>query len=195
MHRENKVNVLLCSPYGRKVGGIQRWTGHVLEYNKSIITGVEIKQLFPERPSFNNTSRFMRFYVGIYRYFPFIRNFKSELNNNTYNLAHFVSSGHHGLIRDLFLIKVAHKRKVKTLIHFRFGRIPHLYQNPNWEQKLLHRVISLADKVVVIDKASYNTLIEKGYTNIELLPNPLTPAVSKIISKNKEIERDRKSVV
>jgi glycosyltransferase involved in cell wall biosynthesis len=70
-----------------------------------------------------------------------------------------------------------------------------LFEKRNWEQKLIHKLISLADKIIVIDQSSYNTLIKEGYNNIELLPNPLTPEVNRIISENSFIERDSRQIL
>lgn len=89
----------------------------------------------------------------------------------------------------MLAISIAKKRGLKSVIHFRFGRIPEIYQKRNWEQKLLHKVINLSDKVIVIDLFSFNTLQKEGYKNIELLPNPLTPEVIEIINKNPTIKR------
>jgi glycosyltransferase involved in cell wall biosynthesis len=106
-----------------------------------------------------------------------------------------VSSASISLIRDILALKVAKKNKVKTIIHFRFGRIPEIYSKQNWEYKLLHKVITLADVVIVIDKKSYNTLVQAGYKNIRLLPNPLTPKVTELTEKNKNIKRKNKTLL
>ena len=51
----------------------------------------------------------------------------------------------------------------------------------------MKKVLKLADKVIVLDKMSYDTLAAAGYKNIDKLPNPLSPRVSKIIEDNKSV--------
>ncbi|MBS1572889.1 MAG: glycosyltransferase family 4 protein [Bacteroidetes bacterium] len=84
---------------------------------------------------------------------------------------------------------------MQTIIHFHFGRIPDIYKEKRWEYKLIHRVISSVDKVIIIDKNSYNTLKSYGYKNIYLMPNPLTPKVQEIINQNKTIIKQDNKIV
>lgn len=195
--KNNKTKVLLSSPLGGKVGGIQRWTGHILKYYDTHKTDIELKQFYPtsKHGVYQNTSLIVRLYLGATKYIPYLSGLKKELSSGEYDVVHFASSASISLIRDILSLRIAKKRGAKSLIHFRFGRIPEIYNKRNWEYKLLHRVIGLADKAVVIDMASYYTLENERYRNIELLPNPLTPQVGNIISENKEIKRvDRKIV-
>lgn len=41
-----KIKVLLCSPYGKMVGGISRWTRHILNYYAATDTDVELKHFY-----------------------------------------------------------------------------------------------------------------------------------------------------
>lgn len=193
----NKTKVLLSSPFGGKVGGIQRWTSHILKYYDSHRTDVELKQFYPtsKHGVYQNTSLMARLYLGTTKYIPYLRGLKKELSLKKYDVVHFVSSASISLVRDILALIIANKKGAKTLIHFRFGRIPEIYNKRNWEYKLLDRVIRLADKAVVIDMASYNTLENEGCKNIELLPNPLTPQVEDIINENTDIKREDRKIV
>ena len=193
----NKTKVLLSSPFGGKVGGIQRWTSHILKYYDNHRTDVELKQFYPtsKHGVYQNTSLMARLYLGTTKYIPYLRGLKKELSLKKYDVVHFVSSASISLVRDILALIIANKKGAKTLIHFRFGRIPEIYNKRNWEYKLLDRVIRLADKAVVIDMASYNTLENEGYKNIELLPNPLTPQVEDIINENTDIKREDRKIV
>lgn len=196
MQKRNKIKVLLCSPYGKKVGGIQRWTGHILNYYNKHETNVELKQFYPNKGgAYQNTSFLARLYLGIKSYLPFLADLQKELKTNQYDVVHFASSASLSLVRDIISLKIARRRGVKTIVHFHFGRIPELYEKQNWEQKLLHCVINLTDKTVVIDQASYYILNKQGYNNIELLPNPLTPQVAEIIKINSNIEKKDRKIV
>ncbi|MDY4789548.1 MAG: glycosyltransferase family 4 protein [Bacteroidales bacterium] len=191
MGKNKKIKVLLCSPYGKIVGGISRWTGHVLDYyNGEKPNDVLLEHFYisdKAKGIHHGTNIIIRIYSGFKSYIPFILKLKKKLSTSRFDIVHFASSASISLTKDIWALKVARRKGVKTIIHFHFGRIPELYIKKNWEQKLLHNVIMLADKVIVIDEMSYNTLIDKGYNNIELLPNPLTPKVAKIINENKEI--------
>lgn len=188
---ENKINILLVSPYKGTVGGISRWTGHILNYYNNLKDkSIELTQYYSEgKDIYGDTSKIKRIYQGIKIYLPFLKNLNKKLKKNKFDAIHFTSSASYGLIRDYYTIKIAKKRDTKTIIHFRFGRIPEIYKSQNWEYKLINKIIKLSDKVIVIDKFSYNTLLKKGYNNIVFLPNPLTPKVNKIIS-NTNVERE-----
>jgi len=188
------IKVLLCSPCGKKVGGISGWTAHILKYYKTVDTAIELIQYYPESgDTYQDTPLIKRVVIGIKTYIPFLSSLRKELKSRKPDVVHFVSSASFGLIKDTLAMKISKKQNVKSVIHFRFGRIPELYQKRNWEQKLLHWVIQLADKTVVIDKLSYDTLREEGYKRVDLLPNPLVPAITEIIAKNKFVTReDRK---
>ena len=46
---------------------------------------------------------------------------------------------------------------------------------------MLCKVVSQADKVIVIDQTSYDTLVGMGYENVVYLPNPLSREVVDIV--------------
>lgn len=195
--KNKKIKVLLCSPLGKKgAGGISRWTQHILRYYDSIQKDLILNHFYVDGNVIHaGTNILIRIFNGLKSYMPFLRGLSRELSNNNYDVVHFCSSASISLLKDIYSIKIAKNKKIKTIIHFRFGRIPELYKKKNWEQKLLHKVITMADKVIVIDKMSYDTLINEGYRNIELLPNPLAPKVSDIIERNKSILKEDRKIV
>lgn len=192
------MKILLAAPYGGVPGGISRWTGHIIKYYNSLPRrDVEIDLLPMGRSSFvsKNSSIFYRLKSGFIDYRKILREFHKKIKNEKYDVMHLASSASISLLKDLYMLKKAHLHCIKTVIHFRFGRIPDLSVSKNWEWKLLCKVIKLADKVIVIDKFSYDVLIKEGYNNIELLPNPVAPLISDIIEKNKEIVRIPRSIL
>ncbi|MDD4781894.1 MAG: glycosyltransferase family 4 protein [Tissierellia bacterium] len=194
----NKVKVLLVSPYSGAVGGISRWTGHILNYHNSISasTSIELEQFYVDGEQiYNSTTPYKRFLYGIKKYIPFLKILRRKLRSTPYDIVHFCSSASISLIRDILAAGIAKKHEIPSVFHFHFGRIPELYEKRNWEQKLIHRLITLAGKIIVIDQASYDTLMKEGYNNIELLPNPLTPEVNRIISENSFIKRDSRQIL
>lgn len=198
MHQNYKTKILLSSPNIGSIGGISRWTGHILLYYNSIKSNsnIDLIQYYPTgKGVYQNTKLLKRLYNGITRYLPYLKGLKQKLSQESFDVIHFVSSASFSLIRDLLAVRLAKNKGLKTVVHFRFGRIPELYKKRNWEQKLLHLLISMSNKIIVIDKLSYNTLIDEGYKNIVLLPNPLAPEINEIIKKNSDIVRDNHKIL
>ncbi|PKP05686.1 MAG: hypothetical protein CVU10_10060 [Bacteroidetes bacterium HGW-Bacteroidetes-5] len=194
----NKLQVLLCSPTKGIIWcGISRWTIYITDYYKTNKDNIEL-ELFPltrKIKCYDGQNQIVRLLAGIYEYAMFLLKLKRVLTKKKYDVLHLVSSASISLLKDLIMLWMASRKKTKTVIHFHFGRIPELYVKRNWEQKLLHWVISMADKVAVIDKESYDTLIQAGYTNVNYLPNPLAPVVSKIIGENIDIQKNENKIV
>lgn len=198
MNKEN-IQVLLCSPYGGIVGGISKWTEHIMKYYVDNVhnSGIDLSLYSTSRKigAHSTSNLFYRIFHGFIEYIPILKGFKKKISSENYDVVHLASSASVGIFKDIVMLRRARLCGIKTIIHFHFGRIPELYKKRNWEQKLLNKVIKLADKAVVIDQKSYDTLINEGYTNIELLPNPLAPEILKIIEKNKNINRENNKIV
>lgn len=187
------MKVLICSPLTGVVGGIARWTRHILEY--AAAEHVMLEHIDFARTRSGQTTRFplLKGVYAFYDYMKLIRKAVSSIRTTRCDVLHITTPASFLLLKDLILLRAARRKGLKTIVHFHFGRIPDLYRMRNWEQKLLDRVIRRADRVVVIDKASYDTLLSNGYDHVDLLPNPLTPAVSSIIEANGDVvRRDRK---
>lgn len=188
MRKNTNIKVLLASPKGKISGGISRWTNHVLRYYSSIIEKpCELKHFDISRSAYVS-GFFRRLFLAIKDYIRIVKKFKSEIRENRYDILHLTSSASWGLIRDLYFVKIAKRRGIKTIVHFRFGRIPQLYNKNNWEWKLVSMVTQRADRVILIDNSSYLTMKGAGFNNIELLPNPLSENTTSIIS---EIDTNR----
>lgn len=188
------MKILLASPYGGIPGGISRWTGHIVDYyNRHGKSDCDLK-IFPMQRSVFvniNSSMLYRLRWAVKDYSKLISLFRKEITSNHYDILHLTSSASISLLKDFIMLRMARRRGIKTIIHFRFGRIPELIEKNNWEWKLLKIVVKLADKVIVIDKASYNTLINTGFNNVILLPNPVAPAVLNIVASNSSIKREQ----
>lgn len=177
------MRVLLASPKSGARGGIARWTGHICEYYESISKSpVELSFFDTARkviPSFNGLI-FRRFFA-FFDYPQMLYRLRRVIRREQYDIIHFTSSASLGLIRDLIIIRIAHARRIKAVVHFRFGRIPQLAIKRNWEWYLLSKVVRNADGTIIIDQKSYNTLLKEQFKKIYILPNPLAPIVQNII--------------
>lgn len=187
----SKKKVLLCSPKGG-CGGIAQWTNHILNYYDGIsYAEVDLKVLPMDRKSFVSESMpiYKRVLAGFREYSAIIKVISKEISQNHYDIVHLVSSASLGLLKDIIILKRLKKKKIKSIVHFRFGRIPELFDNQNWETYLLKRVIRVANKTIVIDKRSFETLQKAGFSNIAYLPNPVSTAIAPIIDSNAIIVR------
>lgn len=192
------MKVLLASPYGKIPGGIARWTGHIIKYyEQEGKSDCEMDLLPMGRSTFVNThsSFFFRIKSALKDYSIILKEYKQKLKEKQYDIVHVVSSASISLLKDLYMLRLAKRFKTCAIVHFRFGRIPQLKEQNNWEWKLLYRVVREADKVVVIDSMSYNALRSCGFDNVEFLPNPVSPQVVDIIDKNRDITREDRTIL
>lgn len=189
--RKRKIRVLFVSPLTSSVvGGIVKWTKNILDYYRQVKLNSDVELL----PCYNdgiinelNGSRILgRVRNGIVNYLPLIRKVRHELDQSKVDVVHICSSASVGLIKDLVLMHLAKNNGAKTVVHFHFGRMPVLFNKCNWEQRLIKKVISSADTVVVMDMASYNTLAKYGYKHVCYIPNPLSLDTRICIEKYKD---------
>lgn len=188
------MKILLATPYGSGLaGGISRWAEHITNFYKDKGHNDCEMTLFPMGRKYEeiHNSKLSRIKSGMRDYIMYTKKLSKVMKEKCYDLVHIASSASLGLIKDLLMIDVAHRNRAKVAIHFRFGRIPELAEKRNWEWKLLCRVIKKADSIIVLDKASYNTLINKGFNNIYLLPNPLTPKITALLKENNYSIKER----
>lgn len=188
MIKRNKINILMAAPYGGVSGGISRWTEHIITYYEQLsVKELEMDVFSISRSVFVdiNSPLFFRVISAMKDYNRIIRQFKRKIRSSNYDIIHLVSSASISLLKDIYLLSYIKKKEIKTVVHFRFGRIPELISSQNWEWKLLQRVLKLADRVVVIDKMSYNALLKQGFKNIDFLPNPIASTVVDIVSENR----------
>lgn len=197
MKKDKKVNVLLCSSLGNiVVGGITRWTGHLVNhYNSHGSDTVKLHLFSTETGNTAGMTAVKRWKNGVAKYVGMLRGLRRSIVKHEIDLVHVASSSSFSLIKDLAFLSVAAKQRVRTVVHFHFGRIPEIFETKNWEYQLIHRIIGKADTAIVIDRKSYDTLLHAGYKNIRLLPNPLTPTVTELIEKNKHILRKERMLL
>ena len=196
----DKVKVLLISPYKGTVGGISRWTGHILEfYKRKGHDDVHLEQFYGRNEETHivhgGDSVVKRFILGIGSYLPLVKDVKTKLKTGNYDILHICSSGSYGLVRDWLLLKAAKRHAVKTVIHFRFGRIPALLNQKGWESSLLNKVLTQTDRIVVLDKATLSALTYKGYTKVQLIPNLVSIKLEDAIRKCSSCNRASRTVL
>lgn len=197
MNKRKKI--LYCTPYDLSTGsGIARCSRHIINYyNELNSPKYELKLLPMDRfSSAEGKFKFIkRVLYGLSDYSKIIKNIKIELNKNNYDIVHIASSASISLFKDYLCLKMLRKKNIASIIHFHFGRIPELAKANNWEWKFILKIALLASKIIVIDQASYDTLKNNGITNVDYLPNPLSPDVEKIIEQYHNIDRNDNTIL
>ena len=194
------MRILLATPIGSP-GGIARWAEHIFNYYQNYYKESDLCEIDILPMTLSNGKRVVynglwyRIKKGILGYSKIIQQEKALLRDGKYDIIHIASSASISLTKDLYMIQVAHKRNTKAIIHFHFGRIPELRDQNNWEWKLLCRVVRMADKVIVIDKSSYKALLQAGFTNVKLLPNPVAPKVVEIASRGEAGKCEERTIL
>lgn len=168
-----KDKLLLVSPLPPPYGGIARWTEQLLDFlNKNSV--IEYKHLdIAVRWRSVHSSVLLRLFGGniqlFYDYLRFIINLILG-----FNIIHLTSSGSFGLVRDLFFSFTAKIFHAKFIIHIRFGRIPKIFESKNYEYYLLLLIFKFTDKIICIDRSTYNFLLgysEEISSKLYLIPN------------------------
>lgn len=196
MDEYRSVKVLLVSPLKGTVGGISRWTSHLLDYYNNSCSDVLLEQLYPEtKLTYANTPRLLRLWNGLSIYTPFLLFLYIRLRRSRVDVAHLASSASLGLVRDILFLLILRLTKTKSIVHFRFGRIPELSVSKNWEWYLLKKVVRLSNQTIVLDKESQFCLEQEGFSNVSLLPNPVAPIIDTVVSKCKGIVRKQDAIL
>lgn len=190
------MKVLLLAPSPHLAGGISRWTRHILNYYQKHKENCDLDYLCTTQSKYSVKRTFVtRIYYGFINYFRVILIFKHNISLSNYDVVHITTSASISLLKDLFLINIARRKNIKSVVHFRFGRIPELVTMKNWEWKLLKKVINCADVAVTIDLKSYMTLISEGFTNVANLPNPISDEILNTINEKKNIAAQPRSII
>lgn len=192
------MRILFASPYKGNVGGISQWAEHIVNHSSNNNSECELDVLamndVKKGRSTIGMSLIQRMIYGLQTYSRVILSERKTLKQKKYDIIHISSSASISLLKDILMIRVARRQRVKTVIHFHFGRIPDLASKRNWEWKLLTHVIKLVDSVVVMDKSSYECLLNLGYSNIVCVPNPLAPSVEDYINSCEPVNRFKNTV-
>lgn len=179
------IKVLFCTPLGGVGGGISRWAGHLMNYYKTRgNTNVQIEPFPMNRYRLIvKISIWKRIIYGLLDYWRIYCALGKKLKRDHYNIVHLATSASISLFKDILILRRSRANGIKTIIHFHFGRIPDIFLKKNWEWHMLRLSIRLADRVVVIDQTSYDTLIAAGYKHVVYIPNPLAPDVTSFVEK------------
>ncbi len=191
------MKVLFCSPYSDSPdiikGGINTWGRYVvayyMQYANDDVDLIPISfdrhtDVAEDQPFYSRMAR------GYKEYSHALKEAIKKMDTEHPSVVHICTCAGLGLFRDLILLRAAKKRRIKSVAHLHFGRIPDLAKSRNWEWKLLTKVLKKCDIAVVMNRPSEKTLIAEGIKNVVYLPNPIGMDILEMINqKNGKYER------
>lgn len=109
---------------------------------------------------------------------------------------HLCSAAQLALIRDIVVLWLSKRFGVRSIYHLRFGRLPILAGQGGWEWGLITHSIALADRVVVLDKKSAQTIEQEfPHKDFSQLPDFLDEKqIEYLNSLSNMLNRDRNLV-
>ena len=197
------MKILLCTPYLESPdvvrGGVWTWARNIMVYNQKTGNSIDIVPVSFDRHTHieeYTVGGFQRYYSGINEVGKCVINAIRKIKTEKPDIIHVCTSGSIAFIKDIILTHAAHRRGIKSIIHFHFGRVPSIIEEKGFEYKLLKRLLGIADTVVVIDGKSFKALSDLGYKNIAYVPNPISEEVLNEVKKQgKTVVREEKTAV
>lgn len=197
------MKILLCTPYLESPdvvsSGIGTWARNIMSYDQAKGNSVDIVPVSFDRHTHieeYTVGGFKRYYSGIKEVGKCVINAIRKIKSEKPDVVHICTSGSIAFIKDIILTRVAHRRSIKNIVHFHFGRIPSVIEEKGFEYKLLKKLLGIVDTVVVIDGKSYKALSSLGYKNIAYVPNPISDVfLDEVKKQEKTIVRKEKSAV
>ena len=186
---------LLFSPL-KPTGGIAIWTYNMLEYiQKYHIPNIYHVDASIRFKNAKSRSQYRRLLSGVLDTVVLIYCFGKAIIKYKPNCVHVTTSAGLALYKDLIYLSIASFFKVKVVLHYRFGRIPELAKQRNWEWKKLVSCVRRAKHAIVIDPMSYEVLCKEGFKGkVSYIPNPCSPLVETIAKQALQKKQQNKFI-
>ena len=168
------MKVLLVTPFPPPMGGISNWSKLVYNYITENEKDIDIRyiNISPKKRTTEGRTFFDRIFFGFLSILSTSKKLKKEIREFKPDVVHINTSGSLALFRDIKLLKILKRKKIKSVLHLRFGRVPELLEHNCNESRLIKRAFKYANKILSIDGKTYNYL-NKDYSNKSLIcPNP-----------------------
>lgn len=191
------MKILFCTPYIESPdvvsSGIGTWARNIMAYNQKTGNSIDIVPVSFDRHTHieeYTVGGFRRYYTGIKEVGKCVIKAFCKMSTEKPDMIHICTSGYLGFIKDIILAQAARRRGIQSIVHLHFGRVPSIVEENGFEYKLLRKLLSVADKVIVIDGESYKTLTKLHYRNVAYIPNPIPDAFLQEVEKQAgQIER------
>jgi len=187
------MKVLLCTPYLESPdvvsSGIGTWARNIMAYNQETGNRIDIVPVSFDRHTHieeYTVGGFKRYYSGIKEVGKCVLNAIRKIKTEKPDVVHICTSGSIAFVKDIVLTHVAHRRGIKSIVHFHFGRVPSIIAEKGFEYRLLKRLLNTVDTVVVIDSKSYKALSDLGCKNVAYVPNPISDAFLQEVKKQEK---------
>ncbi len=169
----DRLHVFLATPFPPPYGGIANWSQIVLSA-LSRDERVECKTIDISLKAEAGERGFVENARGLWRILTNAHHVMDDDTENKRSVLHICTSGGKGFLRDLLLIKMAHRCSVPAVVHFHFGRVPVLLKGSSLESRLLSAVLKGADGLIAMDRGTYSALETCGAVERSwLIPNPI----------------------
>lgn len=167
------MKILFITPFPPPMGGISNWSKLVIDYLNED-NNVEVKYIntAPKKRSTEGRTLFSRISNGFFSILKTTKQLKKELKQFKPDVVHINTSGSLALFRDIKVLKILKKNKVKSLLHIRFGRVPEVLINNNLESKLLKKAFSITNNIITIDNKTYDAVSKQFSDKTYCIPNP-----------------------
>lgn len=181
------MKVLFCTPYGDitkdNIGGISVWAKAIVAQYRSVVSDIELEVFALDRKTYvRGVNALVRLWTGVVEYVQLVRKVCRQIDEGAYDAVHLCTTASLSLIKDWLILGYAHRKGLKTFLHFHNGRVREIVPRKNWETRLLRRVLQVTDVPIVMDAFSFNALKEWNIAAAVNLPNPLSTFVSQSIA-------------
>lgn len=187
----NPIKILFVAPLPPPFGGIANWSRLLFSYlerekkNEVYFSYVDSS---PKKWVTKESGLLKRSFDGGRSLLGLLKNLKRKLHSESFDLIHLTTSGSLGMVRDLFVMRLAKKKNVKVIYHIHFGRIPEILKKEGLEAIILKHNLKRADKVIVIDKATERSLEREYREKTFYIPNGIELSeLPKPVEKRKNI--------
>lgn len=185
MKHTKKVKLLLVAPVPPPYGGIANWVVLMKKYlsDKEEVELVDIVNIAPKQRGLDGRTLYDRIIGQGLKMLRLRAQTKKVIQEKEPTVVHITTSGQLAIIRDIFFLKLLKQKKIRSVYHIRFGRIPEIADRNTFEWKLLKRALKLATVVMTIDQKTQRILEKQLPTNKAILiANPfITDDVEKYV--------------
>ena len=154
-------------------GGIASWTKEFISSFPDDSFHIIPVNIAPERR--HKRSIYERIITGLRATRRIMIELSHILSTTRVDILHTTTGGSIGAFRDLLVVKLCRKHKVRTIMHCRYGCVSDDYKRNGLVGWLLRKSMSLFDQVWVLDQQSFIFLktIDSLKEKVYLIPNSI----------------------
>lgn len=168
------IKICMVAPVPPPYGGIGNWVLLLDSYvaNREDFSFAHVNTA-PKSRGLDGRTLWDRVVVQGVSMFSQNGDLKRCLKEEKIDAIHVTTSGQLAVIRDTMLLKTAKRKKIPSVYHIRFGRIPEIASANTREWKMIKKAMSLATVVIAIDQKTLLAIKEHApEVNVCYVPNP-----------------------